>query len=284
MSNWNVNLMLKNCPLQTIQINNGIFQGDSLSPTWFCLALNPLSTLRDNTQMGYRLDKRSGVRISHMLYMDDIKLFAESRKHLTLLLDNTKSFSDSIGMAFGLDKCAVVSVNRGKIERVSNPIIDIDVLPQGEIYKYLGIEHLSINHTDMKLKFKQQYIKRVTKMLNTKLNGKNLITAINSWAIPALTYSSGVIKWSQTDLDELDRRTRVLLTKFRCLHPNSAIERLYLPRNKGGRGLLNIKRMCNNEVDNLRRYFYRQPGQLTTDIIRNDTNATEASYRHGTRR
>ena len=38
-----------------MQIRRGIFQGDSLSPLLFCMALNPLSTELNRTGCGYRM-------------------------------------------------------------------------------------------------------------------------------------------------------------------------------------------------------------------------------------
>nr|AAA92147.1 reverse transcriptase [Bombyx mori] len=47
MTHWQTTLKLKNPPnfvtTRQIAIKKGIYQGDSLSPLWFCLALNPLS-------------------------------------------------------------------------------------------------------------------------------------------------------------------------------------------------------------------------------------------------
>ncbi|RVE41606.1 hypothetical protein evm_013746 [Chilo suppressalis] len=84
-----------------IKIERGIFQGDALSPFWFCLALNPLSTLLEGSGLGYRL-RRNGHVISHLLYMDDLKLFAHSSSHLTALLKVTEDFSNAIRMEFVL--------------------------------------------------------------------------------------------------------------------------------------------------------------------------------------
>ena len=40
---------------EPIKIQRGIFQGDSLSPLWFCLALNPLSNKLNALTPGYQL-------------------------------------------------------------------------------------------------------------------------------------------------------------------------------------------------------------------------------------
>lgn len=45
--------------------------------------------------------------------------------------------------------------------------------------------------------------KRSLKIVKTVLTAKNKTKAINTWAVLALTYSVGIIKWSDTDLKSL---------------------------------------------------------------------------------
>ena len=75
------------------------------------------------------------------------------------------------------------------------------------------------------------------KILETKLNGNNMIKGINTWAIALLRYSAAFLEWTKLEKEELDRDTRKLLTIHKALHPKSDVDRLYLPRNEGGRGL-----------------------------------------------
>ena len=58
-----------------ININGGIFHGDSFSPILFCVALIPLSKLLNNTGYG---DKVYDNTINHLFYMDDFELFAKN--------------------------------------------------------------------------------------------------------------------------------------------------------------------------------------------------------------
>ena len=46
--------------------------------------------------------------------MDDLKLYACNDFELEGLLKTVKTFSDDIGMEFGLDKCAKETFKRGK--------------------------------------------------------------------------------------------------------------------------------------------------------------------------
>ena len=53
----------------------------------------------------------------------------------------------------------------------------------GSGYKYLGIvEMYKIEEKEMKDKFASEYKRRLKLVLKSKLNGKNKILAINTWA------------------------------------------------------------------------------------------------------
>ena len=78
-------------------------------------------------------------------------------------------------------------------------------------------------------------------MLKTKLSGRNKIMAVNTWAVAILRYSAGVIDWKSEELKELDRKTRKTMSLYGALHPKSDVDRLYLSRQKGGRGLVCCK-------------------------------------------
>lgn len=91
MINWTTRLQTSERTTETppIRIQRGIFQGDALSPLWFCLALNPLSTCLNTSGIGYSLDNRhdrqtdnTERKLSHFLYMDDIKIYASTQNDL----------------------------------------------------------------------------------------------------------------------------------------------------------------------------------------------------------
>ncbi|KAL0852568.1 hypothetical protein ABMA27_016997 [Loxostege sticticalis] len=67
MTKWKTTLSLTTkftkIVTEEIHIGNGIFQGDSLSPLWFCLALNPLSYLLNQTKNGYKLTNSINAKL-----------------------------------------------------------------------------------------------------------------------------------------------------------------------------------------------------------------------------
>ena len=84
-----------------IKIQYGIFQGDSLSPLLFCICLIPLTEQLNRLNTGYE-EHTTMTKISHLLYMDDLKLIAKSEEELQKEIQTVKIFSDDIHMEFGL--------------------------------------------------------------------------------------------------------------------------------------------------------------------------------------
>ncbi|KAI5725072.1 hypothetical protein M8J77_010587 [Diaphorina citri] len=197
--------------------------------------------------------------ISHLLYVDDLKIYARNNDELQSLLETTAIFSSDINMQFGIEKCATLEVKRGNILHQEN--IELSLTPfkfpsLESFYKYLGMsQDLVLNKSEAKEKVKNAYASRMKKILTTELNGQNKIKAINSWCVPILSYSFGIIPWTKTDLQALDRQTRVLMTQHRIHHPRSCMQRLYLPRAMGGRGLINLEKFAQKEKFNLKKYF-----------------------------
>ena len=95
-------------------INRGIFQEDSFSPLFFCIALFSLPKILNESNRGYHLLHQV---ITQLFYMGDLKLFAKNDNNLEDLLTIVKDFSDGIGMEFGLDECAKASFISGNLLR-----------------------------------------------------------------------------------------------------------------------------------------------------------------------
>ena len=62
--------------------------------------------------------------------------------------------------------------------------------------------------------------------------------ATNTWAVALMRYGAGILKWNKNELQEINRKTRMVMTINKELHPRSDVARIYVSRKKGGRGLL----------------------------------------------
>ena len=71
MEKWRVMWCAGNSELEEVDIKRVIFQGDSLSPLVFVLALIPLSLILRKTKAVYEFSE-SKVKIIHLLFMDNL--------------------------------------------------------------------------------------------------------------------------------------------------------------------------------------------------------------------
>ena len=137
--------------------------------------------------------------------MDDIKLFAKNEKELETLIHTVRIYSREIGMEFGIEKCAMLVMRSGKRQLTDGmelPKKDKKkTVAENETYKYLGIlEPDTIKQVEMKDKIQKEYLRRTRKLLETKLNSRNLTKGINTWAVPLVRYSGPFLKWTRDQL------------------------------------------------------------------------------------
>ena len=109
--------------------------------------------------------------------MDDLKHFGKSDEQIDSVVQTMLKFSEDIGMEFGLKKCGVVTLKKGKLVK-----FDGIHLPNQEImkqvdeneYTYFGILGLDeIKEHEMTIT--AEYKRRLRLILKSKLNGKNKI-------------------------------------------------------------------------------------------------------------
>ena len=244
------------------------------------ITMIPINHILRKCTAGYKLSK-SQEKINHVMYMDNIKLFAKKKKELQTLIQTVRIYSQDIGMEFGVEKCAMLVMTSGKrhlIEGVElqNQIV-IRTLGGKETYKYSGIlEADTIKQVEMKEKIKKEYLRRTRKLLETKIYSRNLVKGINNWAVPLIRYSEPFLKWIKEDLKQMDQRTRKLMIMHKALHPRDDVGRLYVSRKKGRKGLASSEDSVDASLQRLEDYIEKQGGRLIT-TTRNNTDDTRIS-------
>ena len=71
----------------------------------------------------------------------------------------------------------------------------------------------------------------------------------------------------------MDQGTRKLMIMHKALHPRDDVDKLYVPRKKGGRGLTSIEDGVDTSIQRLKDYIEKLERVLLT-AIRNNTDYT----------
>ena len=179
----------------TIRFKEGLPQGDAFCPMLFILCLNPIAWKVRATE-GYRLSKPISTNITHLLYIDDMKLFATSENNMTV----AKNGMESTGLNWNEKKCAVIHVKRAQVEQGSRDIKIADLKPiksldQHNTSKFLGVfENTKQQDKQVLEAATKTYLQRLSIIWSSPLSDHAKAVASNQYALPVLTY----LMWTQT--------------------------------------------------------------------------------------
>ena len=236
----------ENIETDFIKYLRGILQGDTLSLILFVLAVNPLSFLLSKYE-GYSIGKTKRTKnISHLFFVDDLKLYALNLKRMIEMLKMVMQFSEDVGMNFGVNKCVYQCIERGKRKEQSQPLevnsLIIKEVEEGDTYKYLGVdESIGINGPLNKDRVVKEYKARVKKIWNSELNGNNKAITHNSFSVPIITPTVGILNRTKKEISDLDIAMRKIMNMAGAFHTAGDVDRLYVKWKNGGRGLRSIE-------------------------------------------
>ena len=163
----------------------------------------------------------------------------------------------------------MLSLVRGKIKKCGSISLDehsvIDEMENTDVYKYLGVlESDNIKHNEMKTITLEKFKKKLKTILKTDLNAKNNMIAINEFVNPVLTYTYGIVNWTEQDIKSADILVRKMLHMNRMFEIWSDVDRLYIPRNNGGRGLVSLWDSFKTTNARLAHFLTNSPSQIIT--------------------
>ena len=86
----------------------------------------------------------------------------------------------------------------------------------------------------------------------------------------------GIIDWTIQELETIDKRTRKILSMNGSFHPNSDIDRLYIPRYQGGRGLKAVRSLFECRIASLYNHLqtYRERNEYMNYVYQQEENET----------
>ena len=159
--------------------------------------------------------------------------------------------SQDTGMTFRVSKCADVMYKRGKMIKgeglqINNSKAEFLDPESAECYKFLGIEE-GDGQLDDKAKERviEECFKRVESLCNTEWYERNMIKALNTMYMSAITNVMNIVNFSRPEQERLDVIMRKSLKDMNWMDYKSWEERLYMNVESGGRGLLSFEYIYN---------------------------------------
>ena len=164
-------------------------------------------------------------------------------------------------MKFGQDKCAYIKIEKGK-NTTTTPVeingLTIKPIQEGQRYRYLGRdENIAYEGTINKERVSKEYFSRVKTIWLSELSAFNKTIAHNAFATPVITPTIGILDWTIQEIKDIDIRNRKILSATGNFHPNNDVDRLYIGRNIGGRGLRYCQRLFESRIIALKQHLHR---------------------------
>ena len=193
---------------------------------------------------GYRLSKPINTKITDLLYVGDLKVYAASEAKLKVVLREVQKAMGDIGLLWNERKCAVVNVKRGCLQELAQGLRIgkqqlIKSLTEDSQYKVLGVLE-SINSLVLK-SAARVYLQRLSVIWSSLWSDHHKVVATNQFALPVLVYFMWTQVWPITELQRLEGESRKIMVENGWKHPLGTSDLLYLPRRVGGRGFKSIE-------------------------------------------
>jgi hypothetical protein len=264
MERWSTRLEArvggKTTKTSKLQMLRGLMQGDSLSPVLFAMVICPVSWALNESRGGYF--SSDGTRTTHGIFVDDIKLYAQSETERDSLVAVAQSTSQACGMEFGWRKCATARIQGQKVGRALTVHTQLPAYGPRETYKYVGFEQTgTVDSRAVFQRVKTEYVARVRKLCAHRVTVSQFRTIYNTACVGYLRYYAQMGVISKTQAKDLEVQARKEMERVYIWSRNQATCRLYLKVAKGGLGLKSLEAMVRATASSVSRYLLRSEDQ-----------------------
>lgn len=214
------------------------------------------------------------IDISIQAYVDDIKLYSNSKEGLDKLIATLIVQSRVCGLELGLPKCAIATNQINPPPRTDG----IQYLGNGpdDFYMYLGVPQGITSRPDLTMEqSKEKILKQMKLILKQDLRSDQLLRAIRTMIVPIIEYryKTGVMSNSskhhprrfRSDVAaavKLDKSLRVQMCIKGLRQTNLSKARPYLPKADGGLALPSVEDALYKSVLSTCCYLALGPGDM----------------------
>ena len=211
VSKWKIKLKYSTDVICEIKLQNGILQGDTMSPLLFILALDPLMNKLDEEIIGVKINENE--KLNKLIYMDDLKVYINENEDIEYIDKRIIQLYSNIGMKINEKKSGYAV--HGNIISPQSIKDKYPEVTEDNKYKYLGLQIYEVN----KDKFNEEFIvgkisKNLEEIKKLDLNNKTTIKCINTQIMSLIRYFIGSIIFSIGCLNKIDTLIRKALMKW----------------------------------------------------------------------
>ena len=249
MENWSVRISIRvkdgYVESNLITLTNGILQGDSYCPDAYTLTMNVQSWVIRSSD-GYKLAAPISSKITHTLFIDDLKGYATTLRKLIYLLNIIRSRMEDAGLLWNAKKCKFMALKGGKFTYEDNITLSdgsvIKCLGLNENYEFMGIpQRVKMDENALAEELLKTIKQRSHIIWSSDLSDVNKSVACNVFVNSTVEYYFWAVKFPLNAVREMDIAVRDNMNLTGCKNSHLMNVVNYLPRNKGGRGLRSLE-------------------------------------------
>ena len=186
--------------------DNGVMQGECLSPTLFAAYINEIERLMNSIEeMGVYIN---GVKVSVIMYADDLVLIAKNRHGLQLGMNALHEYCVQNDLTVNTSKSQLMQVSRRKITNLPELDYNGSSLAWVDSFKYLGVNISRTNNLSKGLNAACQQARKAQKVLDMHIMNHSTVSLnhifelFDSLIKPILMYGCAV--WGYGAINEIE--------------------------------------------------------------------------------
>ena len=126
---------------------------------------------------------------THELLMDGLKIYTAGKTQLEKVIKEVTVVMKSIELSLGMDKCAILAAERGKMKPTKDILLSedkiIEELEDNKLYTYLGMAQRE--DSLVKEAVKKEFIQKTKTVWKSLLSAKNKVRAYTSVCVGLFT-------------------------------------------------------------------------------------------------
>ncbi|KAL1236613.1 Retrovirus-related Pol polyprotein from type-2 retrotransposable element R2DM [Trichinella spiralis] len=218
-----------------IEINQGVRQGDPISPLLFNSVMDELIERLEQSGVGYKINNTEVVTLA---FADDGTLVSSSRRGMEKLLSITHDFINERGLKLNIRKCKGIRFVRTpktkslvqdtskafKVRGTGGESSYIPMAGTGEVIKVLGVPIAPTGKPSFDIDTLEGILERIRK---APLKPAQKLATVRDYLIPSLEYKLGVPGVGRRVLKEVDASIRQTVKRFLHL-PHTGMNNMFL--------------------------------------------------------